>query len=456
MKNLLKYISAIFIFLIYFFDFSKINAQNPTKNLVPNAGFEELMDCDIYLEEFKKTKHWQGYNFTPDIFNACSIDKFFSTPNNVFDHQIPHAGKGYAGILTYHRDYPNEIIGVKLLQAVKKDEYYSVKFYASFATQHAQYASNNVGVLFTNAPKNVYNSQKTHLFSEKIITESEKWHQIKGVIKMDSNYTYLTIGNFFPKEKTIRQRMPAGSFEASYYFIDDVEVEHLPNYTPKPDEVISTIQSPKSENIDEITQKNVSSTFAFSGKVFDEETKKPIVASITYFVPDQNQGETQETDYLTGMYAFTKIIRPERLGVRVQARNYYPILVYLVPPAEDMRFQKDFYLSPLKPQKNIDLPSVKFNADTLSTESFEEINRLLAVLNDNPNLKIEIQHITDQPDNVAETLEQAKKIKDYLVKFGKIIETRILTRASYQTKSAWGSQSGMKDKRKKLVVKILN
>ncbi len=433
-----------------------LNHQPNVQNLVPNASFEQLNDCEIYLEEFKKTKEWKGYYFTPDIFNACATNKFFSTPDNVFDHQKPHSGKGYAGILTYHRDYPNEIIGVQLTKPLVQGQYYGVKFYTSFAPQHAQYASNNLGILFTNNPQKAYNSQKTHLFSEKVITESEKWHEIKGIVKADSNYTHLTIGNFFPKEKTIRQDMKGGMFEASYYFVDDVEVLHLPDFVPKDDDVISTIQNPKSENIVENMPKNTSATFAFSGRVFDEDTKQPIVATITYFVPDQNQGESQDTDYLTGMYAFTKIVRPERFGVRVHARNYYPILVYLVPTAENSRFQKDFYLSALKPQKNIDLPNVNFQMDSLSTESFEELNRLVSVMNENPTLKIELQHITDQPDAVEETSKQSKIVKDYLIKFGKIKENRIFTRASYQTKSAWGSQSEMKDKRKKLVVKILN
>ncbi len=455
----IKFLQIIFLNLIIIQNlFAQKKQNNEVINLVPNPSFEKLEDCKIYLDEFKKTKEWQGYSFTPDIFNVCSTEKYFTTPDNIFDHQKPHSGSGYAGILTYHRDYPNEIIGVKLLKPLQKGQYYSVSFYASFASQHAQYTSNNLGALFTNNPKNVYNSQKAHIFSEKIITESEKWHEIKAIVLADSNYTHLTIGNFFSKQKTIRRRMPSGMFDASYYFIDDVEVLHLPEYLPKPNDVISTITNPKSENIVENAEvkKNVSSTFSFAGKVFDEETKKPIVASVTYFVPDQNQGETQNTDYLTGTYAFTKILRPERLGVRIQARNYYPLLVSLVPPAEDVRFQKDFYMYPLRPQKDIELTNVKFNADSLLSESFGELNNLASVLNENPMLKVELQHITFQSHDTEQTRKQCLMIKDYLVNIGKIAPERIITRASHQTKSASGSQSEMKNDKKKLVIKILN
>lgn len=195
------------------------------QNLVPNPGFEELKGCPTTFGEVSQLKYWENYHYTPDLFHACATNARLKTPDNFFGIQTPASGKGYAGITTFHAKAPNEIIGVKLLQPLKKGVTYEARIKVSLAEKYSKYAVNKLGFLFTNEPHKAYNSNQVHVKADDIVSETNEWVTIGGVFTADKDYEYMMIGNFFTWDETDRLIVhPNIKYKAAYYYIDDVYV----------------------------------------------------------------------------------------------------------------------------------------------------------------------------------------------------------------------------------------
>jgi outer membrane protein OmpA-like peptidoglycan-associated protein len=451
---------ALIYTIIFIFYFQKVFTQN----LVPNPSFEDLTTCELYFDHFNTTKNWKGYNFTPDIFNSCAKTTFVGVPNNVFDRQIPAQGKGYAGLLTYHRDFQNELIGAKLLQPLQKGKKYQVSFKVSRAFEHAQFATNNLGALFTNEPEKAYNSAKVHIVSAEVVEESNVWQTIQGVVLAEDNFQYIVLGNFFSSEYTELVRMNSGSFEAAYYFIDEVSVTPAkedapitPQYTPKyiGKKVRTLVKTEKTNPADAIVKNGI----AIAGKILDAETKKPIVAVVEFSVPDTQYRLEHETDYLTGNYAFANIPRPETFALKITARNYYAVIEQVKMGAE-ARVRKDYFLYPLKAGQSIELKEVSFedDEDIVHPESFSELNRLIQVMRDSPTMKVELAGYTNDKNELELARQRANAIKKHLVEIGEINPDRIKVGYYYQSNpnNYVGNAADENKRMKKIVFKILN
>lgn len=81
-----------------------------------------------------------------------------------------------------------------------------------------------------NYPYGVYNVQP-QLNSETIIEGSpdKAWIKIADTLCADSNYQYLTIGNFFPDVETAH-RLDANGLDYAFYLIDDVRLTDVGAY----------------------------------------------------------------------------------------------------------------------------------------------------------------------------------------------------------------------------------
>lgn len=208
----------------------KLHAQ---VNLVPNPSFEEYNICpsNYGVENFIEALHWSNYHYTPDYYNECATDKKVGVPDNFFGNQQASDGKAYVGFTVYHNTAPNEIIGMKLLQPILKGKKYKFSIKVSLAENYSNYASDNIGILFTNTPKEAHNSGVYHFKSDRVIKDADTWTVIEGVFFADDNYEHMLIGNFFDRTKTTIEKVASNRFEASYYFIDEVylgEMEEQP------------------------------------------------------------------------------------------------------------------------------------------------------------------------------------------------------------------------------------
>jgi len=213
-----------------------LNAQN----LVPNPSFEEcdtcpFADCQIHL-----ANGWHACSGTPDYFNECAYIDDYSVPNNINGYQIAKNGNAYASILSYTPYYNNgrEHICTELIEPLEVGREYYVSIYISLINR-AEYATNKIGVLFTNQnnflpPCYEGNSENfeiqltpsnyANVYTDEIIVDTANWINISGWFTADSAYNYMMIGNFFDDENTNKLFVNYGTFGAASYYIDNIYV----------------------------------------------------------------------------------------------------------------------------------------------------------------------------------------------------------------------------------------
>lgn len=213
----------ISVFLLFFI---RIFAQT---NLVPNPSFENFTICPNSFGFESYVLDWKSARSTPDYFNSCATNSSVSTPKNLYGFQTPYNGNGYIGMLTYRSDNASltEAACVQLNQALVKGQKYFVSFRVSLTLENfteSKTAHNKIGVKFsttgysslTPAPL----SNFAHVYTDSIIKDTLKWTLVKGAFISDSNYTHLTLGNFFQKQYI--DSIVFGSNFGGYYYFDDV------------------------------------------------------------------------------------------------------------------------------------------------------------------------------------------------------------------------------------------
>jgi outer membrane protein OmpA-like peptidoglycan-associated protein len=212
------------------------------ENLVPNPSFEEYEKCpsDYGKEKTLEALHWSNYHYTPDYFNRCATNAKVGVPDNFFGKQEPAHGAAYVGFTVYHESAPNELIGMKLLEPIQKGKKYKFSIKVSLAENYSRYASDNIGILFTNQPEKAHNCGIYHFKSDKVIRDSQSWTTIEGLFIADDTYEHMLIGNFFDrKQTTIEEVNSSVNFKASYYFIDEVFVGEMIEQSPAPVEMMA-------------------------------------------------------------------------------------------------------------------------------------------------------------------------------------------------------------------------
>ena len=166
-------------------------------------------------------------------------------------------------------------------------------------------------------------------------------------------------------------------------------------------------------------------TLWLKGKVFDKKTGAGLPSSVELTEINSRQHHSrlqtdEEGNYLVTLpagkdYAFNV----NRKGYLFYSDNYS-----LVRNSTDSEFTRDIPLQPIETGaviilKNIFFPSNRFE---LQPGSITELDKLLALMTENPNLKIEISGHTDNIGQVKDNLllsdNRAKAVVDYLAAKG--------------------------------------
>jgi outer membrane protein OmpA-like peptidoglycan-associated protein len=160
-----------------------------------------------------------------------------------------------------------------------------------------------------------------------------------------------------------------------------------------------------------------------SGRVINSKTNEPIGANITYrnLKTDEVLGIAQSSPE-DGTY---KIILPsgneysflaEKKGFIATSESFNTMKLQ-----EYSEINKDLFLTPIEAGQTIRLNNVFFDFAkfSLREESFPELNRLVKMLGENPNMKIEVSGHTDSvgsaESNLTLSQNRANSVKDYLL-----------------------------------------
>ncbi|MGZ3861629.1 MAG: T9SS type A sorting domain-containing protein [Bacteroidia bacterium] len=216
------------IFLLLYFSIFIGKGQT---NLVPNPSFEIHDTCPDNLSQINRAVGWYSAKPSPDYYNSCAPSSALSgAPSNYFGYQYPASGNAYAGYAAMYagmsntREYIQSLLTNPL--QINTKYYVSFKVCRSFRANFLNDCScNKLGVLFSTIKYDDSNPAPVcncgHVYTNSIITDTLNWTRISGSFIADSNYKYVSLGNFFTSSFT-DSIQTQGTFCDAYYYIDDV------------------------------------------------------------------------------------------------------------------------------------------------------------------------------------------------------------------------------------------
>lgn len=183
------------------------------------------------------------------------------------------------------------------------------------------------------------------------------------------------------------------------------------------------------------------------GKVYNAKTKLPIEANIVYeILPEGENAGQAVSNAETGDY---KVVLPleKNYAILAEAKGFIAIEENIDLRGHNVyeEITKDLYLMPIERNASFRLNNIFFERSrfNLLPESYPELNRLIKVLKDNPNLVIRLEGHTEifgsKRDQYKLAENRVKSVRSYLVNTGGIDEGRI------KLKSYGGSRPISKD-----------
>lgn len=177
------------------------------------------------------------------------------------------------------------------------------------------------------------------------------------------------------------------------------------------------------------------------GVIRDEKTRQPLFAEIELIDNEKNEVvATFTSDAKTGKY-LVSIPSGKNYGIAVKSESYlFHSENISIPKSSGYReYEKDIDLKKIDVGEVIVLRNIFYDFDkaTLRSESTNELERLVKLLNDNPTLRIEVSSHTDSRgnDDYNQKLSEAraKSVEDYLIDHG-ISQSRLEYKGYGETK----------------------
>lgn len=171
-----------------------------------------------------------------------------------------------------------------------------------------------------------------------------------------------------------------------------------------------------------------------SGKVLNAKTQEPIEADISYEVLPSGI-EAGKTNFVSinGDY---KIILPygKNYGISARAKGFIPVSINvdLRKEGEYTEIRKGLLLVPMETGQIVRLNNIFFDTgkSQLKKESFPELERLIKIMKENPNLNIEIaghtDDVGDEDINLKLSIDRSLAVEKYIIAKG-IKDTRVIS-----------------------------
>lgn len=170
--------------------------------------------------------------------------------------------------------------------------------------------------------------------------------------------------------------------------------------------------------------------FVLVGQVTEEETGKPVYASLKLTAARTNKQETIiTTDSVTGRYS-ADLLTEGPYWIDVEAKGYFFANNSVQFSRNNPYATRNFSLKAMKAGVKITLENILFNTgkSTLQKSSYEPLDKFADLLIKNPDVRIEVSGHTDNVGNAAMNKKlskaRAKTVRDYLIKKG-VAEDRI-------------------------------
>ena len=163
-------------------------------------------------------------------------------------------------------------------------------------------------------------------------------------------------------------------------------------------------------------------TLWVKGKVFDKKTTKGLPASVELIELSTKQVISKVQTDETGNYFITLPVGKDyAFNVNRKGYLFYSDNFMMSNKSTDSTYQKDIALQPIETNASVVLNNIFFDVNKfeIKTDSQVELDKLVQLLLENPNLKIEISGYTDNvgkpADNLLLSNNRAKAVVNYLL-----------------------------------------
>jgi hypothetical protein len=215
--------AILFSFILLFAVFTSY-----TQNLVNNPSFETFTACPSAYGQINNATGWANYLGSVDYMHTCATFASVGVPNSFFGNEPARTGNAYGGLLTYHSSAPREITGRALITPLVVGTTYYCSLWASVGENYSRFATNNLGFQFNTSATGTV-SNVSQVYSAGLLTNNSGWVQVTGSFVAGTAFTHVAVGNFFTDANTTISVLNAGvTFQAAYYFIEDICVSPTP------------------------------------------------------------------------------------------------------------------------------------------------------------------------------------------------------------------------------------
>ncbi len=223
MKKILP-LCALFVFT------AKCYSQT---NLVNNGSFESYSNCPTAFSQVNYANGWVKsfiWNSNPggwhtEYMNSCNGGNWVGVPANGWGSQTAYDGSGYiaqAPSCPSQQANYRENIYTSLSSPLQIGATYTISYRISLA-DNCRYASDKYCVQLGTDAVFPINNQALHTAG--LITNKTNWTLISHSFVADSNYTYLSLGNFYDDANTSYVlTYPAASLNNALYYVDSLQL----------------------------------------------------------------------------------------------------------------------------------------------------------------------------------------------------------------------------------------
>lgn len=229
-----------------------------SQNLIPNSGFEEILDCpdpQFGNTQIELAKPWTVVreNSTSDLWNDCVFEPGNDPWNMLIYYEDKyldnpaHSGLSRSHIGIYYLTVLNkrEYIQVPLQEALVVGQAYKLRFYAKVQTEWSIIHS-HFGALFTVGRLNYidlfpYSGQmppaenhkemidhEAQVLTDGIFGSQEDYELIEGTFIAEEAYTHMSVGVFVGDENLDTKIINDLGNMGSGFVLDDFSLEQIP------------------------------------------------------------------------------------------------------------------------------------------------------------------------------------------------------------------------------------
>ncbi|MDH7516294.1 MAG: OmpA family protein [Bacteroidota bacterium] len=173
-----------------------------------------------------------------------------------------------------------------------------------------------------------------------------------------------------------------------------------------------------------------------TGRIYNSKTKKPIETEVVYeSLADGTRVGSVKSNPLTGMY---QIILPsgKLYGFYANAEGMYPVSQNIDLRGLDSyrEIRRDLSLTPIEQGATITLNNIFFDFDKsdLRSESKPEIDRLIALLEASPSMRVQLNGHTDNVGTVEYNRKlsenRANAVREYILTHSTVRSDRVTTK----------------------------